>query len=97
MPVAVDHAAPEVAEPIAHVYENADPIPVLDLPSLLAAHRAHGRHIATSGWLPRCTMRSGSSIDPQHHHCPGGGSGCLWAVTTDEFMLRRRLVGPLVP
>ena len=43
-------------------------------PACLAAQRAHPRHIATSGWLPRCTMRRGSSIDPQHQHSPGGGA-----------------------
>lgn len=40
----------------------------------LAAHRAHPRHSATSGWLPRCTMRSGASTVPQHQHADGSSS-----------------------
>lgn len=77
MPVAVDHAASELAEPVAEV----DGGPVLSRSSIshasLAAQRAQGRHSATSEWLPRCTMRSGSSTEPQHQHCPGGGPGAL--------------------
>ena len=63
----------------------------------LAAQRAHGRHIATSGWLPRWIMRSGSSIDPQHQHRPGGGSRCPCAVASGVSMVRALPLGPLVP
>ena len=49
--------------------------PELDRSSIsqacLAAHRAQDRHSATSGWLPRCTMRVGSSVRPQHQHSEG--------------------------
>ena len=62
----------------------------------LVAHRAQGRHIVTSGWSPRCTMRFGSSIDPQHQHCPGGGSEGARPVTGGFPMVRLVRCGRIV-
>src|SRR3954452_7383202 len=48
VPVPVDHATPELAEPIAHAHQDAGLIPVLDLPRFLgrpAGTRATHRHL----------------------------------------------------